>query len=152
MNFPFIRRNIPSAPVYGDYVSHVRACGSYHDFLERGLLLSRNVLNQGLLLINMNSSLRQIYGRHRYGISDNGYVPCVVITIMSFPNSFLTFRSARIYSRFFSAIRFAQFFYICVVLSGFFVLLFFWSLYCLSFNLRLLIIPLVSSNFSYYAN
>jgi len=71
VNFPFIRRNIPAAPADGDYVSHLRACGSYHDFIDRGSLLSRNVLNQGLLVINMKSSLRKIYGRHRYGISDH---------------------------------------------------------------------------------
>jgi hypothetical protein len=61
------------------------ACGSYHDFLDRGKLLSRNVLTKGLLVINMKSSLRKMYGRHRYGMSDHGYVPFVVITIMSFP-------------------------------------------------------------------
>jgi len=88
VNFPFIRCNIPTSPAYGVYITHLiqysRACGSYHDFLHRGLLLSKNVLNQGLLLINMTSSLRKIYGRHRYGISDHGYVPFVVITIMFF--------------------------------------------------------------------
>jgi hypothetical protein len=42
------------------------ACGSYQDFLDRGLLLARNLLNQGFLLVKMKSSLRKFYG---YGIS-----------------------------------------------------------------------------------
>ena len=45
-----------------------RYCNSYQDFLDRGLLLTMMLLNQGLL------SLRKIYGRHhdlvdRYGIA-----------------------------------------------------------------------------------
>jgi hypothetical protein len=48
--------------------------GSYQDFPDRGLLLTRKLLNQGFLLIKLKSSLRQFYGRHhdlvdRYGIS-----------------------------------------------------------------------------------
>jgi hypothetical protein len=42
--------------------------------LDRELLLTRKLLNQGFLLAKLNSSLRKIYGRHhdlvdRYGIS-----------------------------------------------------------------------------------
>jgi hypothetical protein len=49
-------------------------CGSYHDFLDRGLLLTRKLLNQGFLLVKLESSLRKFYGRHhnlidRYGLS-----------------------------------------------------------------------------------
>jgi hypothetical protein len=78
VNFPFICSNIPAAPVYGVYISQMirysRACGSYEDFLDRGLLLSRKLLNQGFLLVKLKSSLRKCYGRHhdlidRYGIS-----------------------------------------------------------------------------------
>jgi len=40
MNFPFICRNISAAPEYGVYISqliqHSKACGSFHDFLDRG--------------------------------------------------------------------------------------------------------------------
>ena len=73
VNFPFICSNIPEAPAYGIYFSQLirysRACGSYQDFLDRGLLL-----NQGFLLVKLKSSLRKFYGRHhalvsRYGIS-----------------------------------------------------------------------------------
>jgi hypothetical protein len=44
--FPFICNNIPAAPAYGVYISqlirHSRDCGSYQDFRDRGLLLTRN--------------------------------------------------------------------------------------------------------------
>jgi hypothetical protein len=46
----------------------------FQDFLDRGLLLTRKLLNQGFLLVKLKSSLRNFYGRHhdlvdRYGIS-----------------------------------------------------------------------------------
>jgi hypothetical protein len=78
VNFPFICSNIPAAPAYGVYISQLiqysRACGSYQDFLDRGLLLTRKLLNQGFLLVKLKSLLRTFYGRHhdlvdRYGIS-----------------------------------------------------------------------------------
>ena len=64
-------------PAYGVYISQLirysRACGSYQDFLDRGLLLTRKLLNQGFLLVKLKSPLRKLYGRHddladRYGI------------------------------------------------------------------------------------
>jgi hypothetical protein len=49
VNFPFICSNIPAAPAYGVYISQMirysRACGSYQDILDRGLLLTRKLLN-----------------------------------------------------------------------------------------------------------
>jgi hypothetical protein len=49
VNLPFICSNIPAAPAYGVYISQLirysRACGSYHDLLDRGLLLTRKLLN-----------------------------------------------------------------------------------------------------------
>jgi hypothetical protein len=78
VNFPFICNKIPAAPAYGVYISQLirysRACGSYHDFLDRGLLLTRKLLNQGLLLVKLKSSFRKFYDRqhdlvNRYGIS-----------------------------------------------------------------------------------
>ena len=78
VNFPFICSNIPAALAYGVYISQMirysRACGSYKDVLDRGLLLTRKLLNQGFLLVKLKSSLREFYGRHhnlvdRYGIS-----------------------------------------------------------------------------------
>jgi hypothetical protein len=56
--------------VYREYnyisqmIRYSRACGSYQDFLDRGLLLTRKLLNQGFLLVKLKSSPRKIYGRH----------------------------------------------------------------------------------------
>ena len=40
VNFPFMRSTFPAAPAYGVYISQMmrysRACGSYHDFFDRG--------------------------------------------------------------------------------------------------------------------
>ena len=61
------------APVHGVYISQLkrysRACGSYQDFLDIVLLLTRKLLNQGLLLVKW-----KVYGHHhdlidRYRIS-----------------------------------------------------------------------------------
>ena len=102
VNFPFICSNIPAAPAYGVYISqwirYSRACGSYQDFLDRGLLLARKLLNQGFLLVKLRSSLRMFYGRQpRLGwplwnicvTNDHRYVPFVVNTSRSFPRSWL---------------------------------------------------------------
>ena len=66
VNFPFICSNIPAAPAYEVYISllirYSRACGSYQDFSDRGLLLTRKLLNQGFLLVKLKSSLRKFYG------------------------------------------------------------------------------------------
>jgi hypothetical protein len=47
VNFPFISSNLPVAPAYGVYISHLirysRACGSYQNYLDRGLLLTRKL-------------------------------------------------------------------------------------------------------------
>ena len=88
MNIPFICSNIPAAPAYGVYITKLirysRACGSYKDFLDRGLLLTWKLLNKGFLLVNLKSSLRKFYGCHhdlvdRFCVTnDHGYVPFVV--------------------------------------------------------------------------
>ena len=57
--------------------------------IDRVLLLTRKLLNQGFLLVKLKSSLRKIYGCHhdlvgRYGISVS---PLVVNTSRSFPHS-----------------------------------------------------------------
>jgi hypothetical protein len=48
--------------------------GYIHNFLDRGLLLTGKLLNQGFLLAKLKSSLRKFYGGHhdlvdRFGIS-----------------------------------------------------------------------------------
>ena len=57
VNFPIICSNIPAAPAYGVYISQMirysRSCNSDQDFLDRGLLPTRNVLNQGFLFGNV---------------------------------------------------------------------------------------------------
>jgi len=62
VNFPFICSNIPAAPAYVVYISQLiryfRACGCNHDFLDRGLLLTRKLLNQGFLLVITSKVLR----------------------------------------------------------------------------------------------
>ena len=55
-------------------IRYARACGSYQDFIDRGLLLTWKKLNIGFLLVKVKLSLRKFYGRHhdlveRYGIS-----------------------------------------------------------------------------------
>ena len=40
------------------------ACGSYNDLLDRGLLLTRKLLNQGFLVVTLKSLLRKLDGRH----------------------------------------------------------------------------------------
>ena len=55
VNFPFICSNIPAAPIYGVYFSQLirysRACGSNHEFHDRGLLLTRKILKQWFIVI-----------------------------------------------------------------------------------------------------
>ena len=61
MNFPFICSNIPAVPTYGVYpfqlIQYYRACGKYPDFLERGFLLTRKILNHVLLAVKLKSPL-----------------------------------------------------------------------------------------------
>ena len=40
-----------------------RACDFYHDFLGRGMLLIRKLLNQGFLIVKLKS-IRKLYGGH----------------------------------------------------------------------------------------
>jgi hypothetical protein len=60
VNSPFICDNIPAAPAYGVYISqwtrYYRDRGSYHDFHDRGLLLTRKLLNKVFLLVKLNAS------------------------------------------------------------------------------------------------
>ena len=87
---PFICSNIPAAPAYWVFISQLirysRACGSYKDFLDRGLLLTRKLLNQ----VKLKSSFRKLYGRHHDLVDRCGiYVPLVINTSLSFPHSWL---------------------------------------------------------------
>jgi len=68
VNFPLLCCNIPAAATYGLCISQLiryyRACGSYQVFLDRGLLLTRKLLNKVFLFVKLMSSLRKFYGRH----------------------------------------------------------------------------------------
>jgi hypothetical protein len=92
VNFPFIYSysNIPAAPAYRVYNSQMirysRACGSYQDFRDRGLLLTRKLLNQGFLLVKLNSSLGWPFW-NIFVTNDHAYVPLVVNTSQSFLHS-----------------------------------------------------------------
>jgi len=59
VKFPFKCCNIPAAPAYilckSQFIRYSRACGSYQDFLDRGLLLTRKVLKQVFLLVTLKS-------------------------------------------------------------------------------------------------
>jgi hypothetical protein len=58
VNFPFICSNIPAAYNYGLYISPLiwcsRACGSYLNFLDEWLLLTRKMLNQVLVVARLS--------------------------------------------------------------------------------------------------
>ena len=65
MNFPFICRNIP---VYSVYISRLiwycRASDYFDNFMYRWLLFMQKLLNQAFLVVQLKSSLRNVYGRH----------------------------------------------------------------------------------------
>ena len=63
MNFPFICSYIPAVYI-SQLILYSRACGSHQDFLDRGLLRTRKLLNQGFILVKLKSSLRKFSGRH----------------------------------------------------------------------------------------
>ena len=104
VNFPFLSSNIPAAPEYGIYISQLirysRACISYHDFLDRGLLLTRNPSHQEFLMTKLKSSLCKFYGRHhelvdRYGITVSQMISDMflyVVTTTPFPFMNVTYR------------------------------------------------------------
>jgi hypothetical protein len=99
VNFPFICSNISTAPAYGVYISllirYYRVFGSYQDFLDRGLLLTRKLLHQGFLFVKLKSSLLRSppwlgWPLWNIGVTnDHGYIPLVVSTSRSFPHSWL---------------------------------------------------------------
>ena len=85
MNFPFICSSIPAAHAYGVYISQLirysTVCGSYHNFLDIGLLLTWKLLDQVL-------RSPPWLGWPLWNIcvtNDHGYVSIVVTTSRSFP-------------------------------------------------------------------
>ena len=145
-------------------------------FMNRGLLLTRKLLNQGFLLIMLKSSLRKINGRHHDLVdqlwnicvtNDRGYAPFVVNTSRFFPHSWLISGFVSRLTRrvplveqgianpcvapectpVFSGVRVIRSFDLCVCFVD--RCLYFWPLHCLSFfDLLILITPFDSSNSS----
>ena len=64
VNFPFTYSNIPAVLGYGIYLSVDQSLWFDHDFLDRGLPLTRKLLNSGFLVVKLQSSLRKFYGGH----------------------------------------------------------------------------------------
>jgi hypothetical protein len=76
--------------VISQLIRYSRDCGSYQDFLNRRLLLTRKLLNQGFLLIKLKSSLGSPL--RNIGVTNDHvpvYVPLVVNTFQSFSHSWL---------------------------------------------------------------
>ena len=142
------------------------AYGSYQDFLDRGLVLTRKLLNQWFLLVKLKSSLRKFYERHHDLV--NRYVSqttrdvlhksLVVSTCCFFPHSFLipgfVTRRCHLWSRNWLPFRSTWVHgfqwdsccsicsFMCSVLLFVFLLFFIFPLCCLSFlDLLILIIP-----------
>ena len=68
VNFPFMSGNIPSAPAYGVYASHLircaRCCSNYSDFLSRHRALVARLLSQGYKVNHLSNTFKKFYGRH----------------------------------------------------------------------------------------
>ena len=183
VNFPFICSNIPAAHAYGVCISQLirysRACGSFQDFLDRELLLTRKLLNQGFLFGKVEVITSKIWrsppwlGWPLWNIcvtNDHGYVPLVVSTSRFFPHSqrttgfvtrltrrvplveqaLLTLRSTWVRPRFLVGfVLLDLYIYMYVLLIVVCPFVFFLPLCCMFFfDIRFLIAPLVSSNFS----
>ena len=60
MNFPVVCSGVPLAPTYGACASQLircsGACGSYQDFIDRGLLITRKLLNQWFIPVKVKLS------------------------------------------------------------------------------------------------
>ena len=180
MSFSFIWSNIPAAPAYGLYISqsirYFRACGSYQDLLDWGVLLTRTLLNQWFLLLTLKSSLRTFYGFHHYLAGRYRiYVHKWPRIFSTCHKHFLILSSFMTYHRVYNYVNttgttsgagtafpsgapgftpvlwcscYSIFSFVCMFYRSLFVLLyfFFWPLCCLFFDLRIVITPLVSPN------
>ena len=89
----WICSKIPAAPAYAISVSQLmrysRVCCFYHDFLDSGLLLTRKLLNQGFLLVKLQSPWLDWPLFNICVPNDHGYVPLVVNNSRSFPHTWL---------------------------------------------------------------
>ena len=60
----FLNNVIINITKVSQFIRYSRACGSYQNFPDRGLLLKRKLLKQWFLLAKLKSLLRKFYGRH----------------------------------------------------------------------------------------
>jgi hypothetical protein len=83
---------------FGNRIMCPAVCGFYQDFLDRGLLLSRKLPNQGFLLVKLKSSPRRFYSRHHDLVeplwnicvtNEHGYVLLVANTSRCFRHSWI---------------------------------------------------------------
>ena len=71
VNFPIICSNIRATSAYGIYISQLirysSACGFYHEFLDRALLLIilGQLLNQRVLMVKLKSSLTRSVTKYK---------------------------------------------------------------------------------------
>ena len=165
MNFLFICSNIPAAPAYGVYISQLirysRACGSYQDFLDRGLLLTRKLLNQRFFLVKLQWLIRNFYRRH-HDLVDRYRISRICSTcrkhIPSFPFSWLITGFVTRLTRWvslmeqelptlpehlsspqvFSGVRVTRSLALCVCFVDRCLSFFVWLLWCLLFSIYLL--------------
>ena len=146
-------------------IRYSRACGSYQNLLDRGLLLTRKLLNQGFLLVKLKSSLRKFYKWPRICSTCRKHFPVLSLihdlspALQLINTTGATSGAGTAYPsgahEFTPSFQWGScyliFSIICMFSRSFFVLLcfFFWSLCCLFFDIRFLIVPLVSSNSSF---
>ena len=68
VNFPFMSRNIPSAPAYGVYASqlirYAHCCSNYSDFLLHHRALVTRLLLQGYKVNRLSNTFKKSYGRY----------------------------------------------------------------------------------------
>ena len=75
VNFPYICSNIPESAAYGVYISqlvrYARACYSYGDFIDRGRLLTKKLVDQGYTLEKLKIYFLKFYGRYNDLVHNN---------------------------------------------------------------------------------
>ena len=70
VNFHYSCSNtcIPESPANGVYISqligYARSCSSYCDFIDRGRLLTKKLVDQGFTLEKIYMYFRKFYGRY----------------------------------------------------------------------------------------
>ena len=134
----------------------VIACDSYYDFLDGGLLLTMKLLNLGFLLVKLKTSQRMLYCRNPdlvncYAISVSQMIMVMLHLSYALSGPLLIHDLSPRVTRFLVGfvlldLSFSVWCFLdrCLFFCPFCL----WPLWCLSFDLRILIAPLVSSNSS----